>query len=152
MVKPRWLNNDEDRAWRGLRRVDASVLAAIRSDLQTETGLSDADYEVLSTVSEADGQRLRSKDLSSQAGWSTSRLAHHLSRMEQRGLILRSGIDDDGRGSRIELTGEGLTAIKTAAPLHVASVRRHVFQHLTQTQVKQLAKITDALLAAAAQG
>lgn len=148
MSKPRWLNEDEDRAWRGLRRVDVSVLAAIRRDLQVESGLSDPDYEVLSAISEADGRRLRARDLAEQAGWSTSRLAHHLNRMQDRGLIRRTDSDRDGRGSDVSLTAQGLEAIEEAAPPHVASVRRHIFAHLNETQVRQLAEIAETLLTA----
>ena len=144
----RWLDPTEDRAWRGLRRIDSVVVAAIVSDLLAESGLSDADYEVLSNLTDAPDHRLRAGDLARKIRWSTSRLAHQVTRMEQRGLLRRLARDDDARGSDLQLTPRGRKAIVDAAPQHVASVRRHLYDHLSEQQVRQLAAITTTLLAA----
>lgn len=78
--------------------------------------------------------------------WSTSRLSHHLTRMQQRGLVIREDVDGDGRGCDIVLTDEGLRAIEAAAPDHVASVRRHFIDRLTPEQIRVLAEIGEATL------
>ncbi|NND73503.1 MAG: MarR family transcriptional regulator [Ilumatobacter sp.] len=147
----RWLDPAEDRAWRGLRRIDCTVLADIRRDLTRDAGLSDADYEVMTNLSDAPGDRLRSGRLAHEMRWSTSRLSHQLRRMEERGLVARCHDDDDGRSSTVELTPAGRELLVETAPKHLASVRRHLFDRLTPEQVPQLAAIVDTLLAAAGQ-
>jgi DNA-binding MarR family transcriptional regulator len=81
-----------------------------------EAGLSSADYDLLVPLSETPTHELRTRDLGRLVGWDRSRLSHHLRRMEQQGLISRHDCDDDARGTMITLTGEGLRAVKAAAP------------------------------------
>ena len=146
MSDVRWLNDDEDRAWRGLRRVNVLALPEISRDLQRDSGLSDADYEVLSSLSESGKDRCRFGELARLTRWSTSRLSHHLDRMQQRGLVDRADRSDDGRGSDVVLTQLGRKTIEKAAPHHVRSVRRNIFDQLTKKQVAQLAEIVTSIL------
>lgn len=146
MADVQWLDDDEDLAWRGLRRVNVLALAEINRDLQRVSGLSDADYEVLTSLSESGTDRCRFGDLAHRARWSTSRLSHHLDRMQKRGLIDRAERSDDGRGSDVILTPLGRTTIESAAPHHLRSVRRNIFDQLTKTQVAQLADIVTSIL------
>ncbi len=146
MRKTEWLNDTEDAAWRGLRRVNLVALAEISRDLQRDSHLSDADYEVLTRLSESPENRSRFNDLAKRTRWSTSRLSHHLDRMQQRELIDRLQVADDGRGSDVVLTALGRTTIDRAAPHHVGSVRRHLFDHLSDEQVAQLGAIATSIL------
>jgi hypothetical protein len=43
-----WLSESEQRAWRGFIRLQNEVRAQVSRRLQQETGLSGADYDVLS--------------------------------------------------------------------------------------------------------
>ena len=146
MANTKWLNEVEDTAWRGLRRVKLLTLATITRDLQVDSRLSDADYEVLSGLSESPEDRCRFRDLASTTRWSTSRLSHHLNRMQDRGLVQRHQNDDDARGSDIALTALGRKTIENAAPHHVYSVRRHLFDRLSEQQTAQLADIVTTIL------
>ena len=110
----------------------------IARDLAADSGLSEADYDVLSTLSETGGRRMRLGDLAAHMLWSKSRLSHHTARMQQRGLVVREDCADDGRGSWVVLTDEGMATIRAAAPAHVASVRRHLIDLLTPEQVEAL--------------
>jgi DNA-binding MarR family transcriptional regulator len=78
--------------------------------------------------------------------WSQSRLSHHISRMEQRGLVRREECESDARGSVVVLTEEGLHTIEQAAPHHVASVRRHIIDVLSPEQIKALGDITETVV------
>jgi DNA-binding MarR family transcriptional regulator len=144
---PRWLDQDEMRAWRGYMRLRTLLNAEIVRDLGRDAGLSGPDYDVLSTLSEIDGRRWRLQELADHMAWSKSRLSHHLTRMEQRGLVVREGCPGDGRGALVALTDEGVRAIEAAAPGHVASVRRHFIDHLSREQLDALAAIAEAVLA-----
>jgi DNA-binding MarR family transcriptional regulator len=110
----------------------------IARDLNKDSGLSEADYDVLSTLSEKPEARWRARDLAAQLLWSTSRLAHHVGRMEQRGLVARQPCPDDARGALISLTEQGRATLERAAPLHVASARRHMIDLLTPGEVAAL--------------
>jgi DNA-binding MarR family transcriptional regulator len=134
------------RAWLGYRRMRLLLDLQVSRDLAEDSGLSDADYDVLSNLSETDGHRLRLSELSAHMRWSKSRLSHHLTRMQQRGLVRRQEHPSDGRGAVIVLTGEGWRAIRSAAPKHVESVRRHFIDRLTDEQIRVLGDIADAVV------
>jgi len=141
-VEPRWLNESEMRAWwLGYRRMKALLDLRISRDLASDSGLSDADYDVLSNLSEAPEHRLRVNELADHLLWSKSRLSHQLTRMEERGLVGREQVPDDGRGSRIALTSRGWKTIQSAAPLHVESVRRQFIDLLSPEQIRVLGEI-----------
>jgi DNA-binding MarR family transcriptional regulator len=119
----------------------------IARDLNRDSGLSETDYDVLSTLSEQPGSRWRARDLAAQLLWSTSRLAHHVGRMEQRGLVTRQPAADDARAAVISLTGPGRAVLYQAAPPHVASVRRHLMDLLTPEEVAALDRIAEKVIA-----
>ena len=145
-IEPLWLDDAEARAWRGYMRMRTLLHARILRDLAREAGLSGPDYDVLSNVSEAEGRRSRLGDLAARMAWSKSRLSHHITRMEQRGLVTREDCTSDGRGAFVVLTDAGLRAIQDAAPGHVASVRRHFIDLLSREQLDALAEITQTVV------
>jgi len=145
-IEPPWLDDAEARAWRGYMRMRTLLHAQIVRDLAREAGLSGPDYDVLSNVSEAEGRRSRLGDLAARMAWSKSRLSHHITRMEQRGLVTREDCTSDGRGAFVVLTDAGLRAIQDAAPGHVASVRRHFIDLLSREQLDALAEITQTVV------
>lgn len=146
MADPRWLTEAEYRAWLGYRRMRARLDLQLARDLARDSGLSEPDYDVLSTVSETEGHRMRLSELAALMLWSKSRLSHHITRMEQRGLVTREECASDGRGSFVVLTEDGMRAIEAAAPGHVASVREHFIDLLTDRQIGTLTAITQAVL------
>jgi DNA-binding MarR family transcriptional regulator len=154
IAEPRWLTADEQRAWRGYRRMRALLDLQIARDLGRDSDLSDSDYDVLSTLTEGEvassadsaPAAWRATALADRLLWSTSRLAHHVGRMERRGLVGRGTCGDDGRGSTVFLTALGRQVLEDAAPLHVESVRRHLIDVLTAEEIDQLAAITTKVL------
>ncbi|MET0236610.1 MAG: MarR family winged helix-turn-helix transcriptional regulator [Kibdelosporangium sp.] len=147
MSEPRWLDDAEDRAWRGYRRMFLLLNAQVNRELSQQSGLSEPDYDVLSTLSDAADHSYRLKKLAERMLWSQSRLSHHVTRMQQRGLVTREECVSDARGATIVLTPAGRRAIEEAAPLHVTSVRRHFFDHLTREQIQILGDATNAVIA-----
>src|SRR5262252_844189 len=138
VASPRWLTAPQERAWRRYRRMRTLLDLQIARDLSKDSGLSETDYDVLSTLSERPEGYWRARDLAAQLLWSTSRLAHHVGRMEQRGLVARQSLADDARGALISLTKQGRAVLDRAAPPHVASVRRHMMDLLTAEEVAAL--------------
>jgi DNA-binding MarR family transcriptional regulator len=142
----RWLSPEEYRAWIGYRRMRGRLDLRLARDLADDSGLSEADYDVLSNLGEAGDHRQRLGDLAARMLWSRSRLSHHIVRMQRRGLVVKEDCADDGRGAVVVLTGEGLRTIEEAAPAHVASVRRHFVDLLTDEEIATLGRITERVL------
>ena len=147
MTRSAWLSRREQRAWRAFLSLDHRLNSRIAQDLQRETGLSAADYEVLTNLSEAPDGRLRAFELGRVTGWEKSRLSHHITRMEDRDLVRRAFCPTDNRGAFVELTPLGRTTIEAAAPRHVEHVRRWFIDSLTPEQLDALSDISDAIIA-----
>ncbi|MFJ3631109.1 MarR family winged helix-turn-helix transcriptional regulator [Streptomyces sp. NPDC090112] len=143
--EPRWLTESEQDAWYAWRRMFPLVNAEIARDLNRDSGLSEADYDVLSVLGSTEGHRMRISALAELMRWSRSRLSHQLTRMEQRGVVRREEVATDGRGAEVVLTAEGVATITGAAPLHVESVRRHLVDALTPEQLRTLAEVGEVL-------
>ena len=97
------------------------------------------------TVSEAPGQRIRSRDLGRRLGWERSRLSHQIARMEARGTVKRAPCDDDARGFDVLLTDAGQAAIEAAAPAHAEAVRHCFADLLVPEQLDTLGDIADVI-------
>lgn len=145
-MTPRWLSASEQRTWLGYRRMTALLNLQLARDMQRDSGLSDPDYDVLSTLSESAGHRGRLNDIAARMLWSKSRLSHHISRMEQRSLVSKQECPEDGRGAVVVLTEQGLRAIEKAAPDHVESVRNHFIDLLDVDQQRAFAEIAETVV------
>ena len=142
-VPPRWLDDDEQRAWRGWLGMSMLLRGQILQELHAATGLSEPDFAVLVNLSEATEGRLRMTDLAAAMRWSKSRLSHQVSRMEARGLVTRQDCEVDGRATYAVLTPCGRAMIEHAAPLHVESVRRHFIDLLSPGELALLARLAE---------
>lgn len=140
----RWLNEHEAAAWRGFVEVYADLIAALERDL-AEHGMTLGDYQVLVYLSEADDHQMRMCDLASLLQLSPSGLTRRLDGLVAAGFVTREPSTSDRRVMMGRLTPAGLKALQTTAPHHVASVRRHVFDHLDDAQVDAMASIFAAI-------
>lgn len=142
----RWLDSTEERAWRSYRRMFILLEARLADELAERTGLSMADYTVLSNLVEAEDRRWRITELARHMQWSQSRLSHQIRRMERRELVRREDVEEDARGAAVVLTRQGLKAIAEAAPVHFAGVREHMMDLLTETQLAALGDIAETVV------
>jgi DNA-binding MarR family transcriptional regulator len=145
--EPRWLNDAEQRAWRCFLALQIRLHARLSQQLQRETGLSETDYEVLVNLSEAPNYAMRAFELGDATQWEKSRLSHHLTRMADRGLVVRQACPTDNRGTFVVLTAAGRMAIEGAAPQHVEHVRRAFLDMLSPTELETLRLISDRVIA-----
>ncbi|TVT15771.1 MarR family transcriptional regulator [Amycolatopsis acidiphila] len=127
--------------------MQARLTARLGRQLQADSELSHADFAVLVQLTDVPDGRVRVFELARQLQWEKSRLSHHLARMQKRGLVAREECPSDARGAFIVLTAEGRAAIEDAAPRHVETVRRLVFDVLTPEQVETLREISEQVLA-----
>jgi DNA-binding MarR family transcriptional regulator len=145
----RWLTPEEQRTWRAFLTACQSLFGAIEAQLVHESGLPHGYYEVLVHLSEAPGRALRMTQLANASTYSKSRLSHAVSRLEERGWVVRLDCPTDRRGQIAQLTDEGFAVLEAAAPGHVEQVRRSLIDALTPEQVEQLHQISAAITAAA---
>lgn len=145
--EPRWLDEREQVAWRGYLQMASRLEAALGRQLQADSDLSAADFAVLVSLTDRPDGRARVLELARALDWEKSRLSHHLARMQRRGLICRDGCDEDRRGSYVAVTESGRDAVQAAAPAHVATVRRLVFDSLSADDVAALTAISQRVLA-----
>ncbi len=147
---PRWLDDREQAAWRSFLEAFQLVNAAVEAQLQRDSGLSHADYEILVRLSEAPDRSLRMSELAARTLFSRSRASHAVGRLEREGWVLREPCPDDRRGLRAVLTDTGLAVLESAAPGHVDVVRAALVDRLTPAQLDQLAEIAQTVIASAA--
>lgn len=140
--KQGWLTPKQQRAWVAYMRVQLRMSYEMNRQLQSDSGLSLADYDVLVALSNVGDDGMRVSDLAAQIGWERSRLSHQLRRMEERGLTERRASVEDGRTTNVILTENGRQSIEEAAPGHVDLVRRLFFDPLPENL---LAPFTAAL-------
>lgn len=132
-----WLNDAEQTAWRNYLRASRALENVLDTELQ-EVGLSLAEYELLSMLSEAPDQSMRMSELAALIVQSRSRVTHTANRLTARGLVTRTPCADDRRGILLVLTDEGRCAIATAARLHVWGVREHLVSQMSPEQFQAL--------------
>jgi DNA-binding MarR family transcriptional regulator len=142
----RWLDADEQRAWRAFLSATQLLNAQLDRELQRDSGIPHTYYEILVRLSETPGRVLRMSELAQAAESSRSRLSHAVARLEEAGWVRRESCPTDRRGAFARLTDEGFAALEAAAPAHVESVRRHLFDRLSREQVCQLREISEAVL------
>jgi DNA-binding MarR family transcriptional regulator len=139
------LTTGEATTWAFIQRLSELAHAVVEQEVRASADLTGAEFDVLRLLLEADGA-LRQSELAAGLGWDKSRLSHQLTRMERRGLIERQDCPDDARGAFVVLSEAGREAIERAAPAHVETVRRLVFDGLDAEQVEALADITEGVL------
>ncbi len=143
---PRWLTDEEQRAWRAYIRLAQLLMRQLDRDLHP-FGLSMHDYEILVELSEAPHHRMRMTELADRTAQSRSRLSHQVNRMEARDLVSREDCEGDKRGTFAVLTQHGAATISRVAPHHVASVRRHFIDQLGSDELTALTGAYEPLLA-----
>ena len=146
----RWLTAAEMTAWRTYIETYGDLIAAIERDLAAHN-LTLGDYQVFVYLSEAPERSMRMCDLADVLQLSPSGLTRRLDGLVRSGYVTREPSADDRRVMLATLTPAGFAALERAAPDHVASVRRHIFDHLDRGQVDALASIFGAVKAGLAQ-
>lgn len=143
-----WLRGDEQAAWRHFIFGTYYLLGRLGSDLEGPDGidLTLGEYEILVRLSEAPGRSLRMSDLAALVVHSRSRLTHTVTRLERRGILERVRCADDGRGRKARLTDDGVLLLERAAPVHVRSVRTHLYEVLGRERFLQLGELMADLI------
>lgn len=133
--------------WMAYQRMRTRLAERINRDVARETGLSEADFEILMALMEAPDEPMRALALRCGLEWEKSRLSHQVRRMEQRGLVRREMCVEDSRGAVVGLTETGRQLAERARCVHDEAVQRYVMAVLSPEQLASLGDIAEMILA-----
>jgi DNA-binding MarR family transcriptional regulator len=133
------LDADEEAVMRSLGRLLRVMPRALSADLEREQRMTSSEYATLRHLSEAQSQTLRMNELAQACDMSLSGMTRLADKLESLGYLRRIKCADDARGSNAVLTERGLARLQEAWPTHLASVRRHIFDHLEGIDLAKLA-------------
>src|SRR5438552_9659181 len=128
-------------AWTSFLRAHATLMRRLDTDLEGETGLALADFDVLAQLAEAHGQ-LRMTELADRALISRSWMSRRVARLADQGLVRRDKAGSDGRGVVVALTEAGLARLAETAPVHVRGISK---LFVAQLDDQELALLERAL-------
>src|ERR1700712_2694349 len=119
MAGTRWLSADEQRAWRSYLEATLLLFDELDRQMQQDSSMPHAYYEILVRLSETEGRAMRMSELAIQTRSSRSRLSHAVARLEERGWVERQDCPTDRRGQVAVLTDVGMGVLEAAAPTPV---------------------------------
>lgn len=109
------------KAWQALLRSHATLIRRLDQDLEKETGLALADFDVLAQLALADGE-LRMTELADRALISRSGMTRRVARLVDEGLVRRANTTADARGVVVVLTDAGMARLSETAPVHTRGI------------------------------
>jgi DNA-binding MarR family transcriptional regulator len=142
------LDAESLQTWAAFATVLEWLPAALDTQLERDSGMTHFEYGILFALSEADDTALRMSTLAGYSNSSLSRLSRAVSRLERKGWVQRTTDPRDGRCTLATLTGDGARKVHEAAPGHVETVDRLVFEALTASQARQLREISQRIMRA----
>lgn len=136
------MNEEEMRIWHMWKGSFQTIFGRVIKDMSENTGLSEGDFGVLDRLDLLGEGSLRQQDLADSMGWDKSRLSHHLTRMEKRGLVKRKPLNTD-RGVQVTITPAGKSALDDARPVVSKAIRRHFFDQLTEQDIESISRLAE---------
>jgi DNA-binding MarR family transcriptional regulator len=146
-----WLNETEREVWLALVGAVIRLPQALDRQLRRDSQLTHFEYQIMAMLSDAPMRQMRMTALAELTEGSLPRLSQAVKRMQERGLLVRLVDPEDGRCTVVGLTKVGYAALVTAAPGHVETVRRLVFDALSTAQAQQLRRACMRIVAATEQ-
>jgi DNA-binding MarR family transcriptional regulator len=140
------LTDTELAAWRGMLRVHATLAKELDAELEAGHQLPLSSYDVLTTLADQPGDRMRMCDLAEAVVLSRSGLTRLVDRLQREGLIERAQCTSDARGAYAVLTRTGEARLREAQALHRDGVRRRFLRHFSEDELRQMARCWDRIL------
>ncbi len=140
-MSPTPLTDSEIALWHAFKRAAEVVRGRAAAEILRETGLSDADFAVVTRIVDAGG-RMRQNELATSMDWHRSRLSHQLTRMVDRQLVRRLEVDN---GVEVEITVDGRKLAELARPVHAAAVRALLIERIPSDQRAGLTDLLQSL-------
>lgn len=134
-------------AWTRFQRMHARLTDRLNREIARETGLSQADFEILCALIQQPDTPVRALALRCGIEWEKSRLSHQLRRMEQRGLVTREVCEEDNRSMLIRVTPTGRSLAEAARRHYDRALHDYFANTLTGDDLTALTSIADSVLA-----
>jgi DNA-binding MarR family transcriptional regulator len=124
------LKAKEEKVWRDVARFLSVAPRLLDEDLQRDAHISLSEYAVLLHLSEAETGQLRVRELADLADVSGSHTTRIIENLARDGLVVKNRNPEDGRGIDVQITEAGLNRLRHAYPIHLASVRTRIMNHV----------------------
>jgi DNA-binding MarR family transcriptional regulator len=134
------LSPTEEALWRAVMRIVKVLPRHLDSDLLRGAGLTASEYTTIMHLSEAPNRELRMSYLAKATGLSASRITRLVDDLQSRGLVTKTVSSADTRGNVARLTPSGMAKLKSAWPVHLASVRRSFIDCIDAAAVEPVAR------------
>ena len=131
------------RAWRAFHKLRGQLLPHLAKNITENTGLTPSEFFLLITLIDSPMATLHSYEIAEKLDWEKSRVSHQITRMEERGLVIRSACPSDARSCLVELTPSGRKYLKKALPNHFEDVKHCFADLLTAAQLDTLIEISS---------
>src|SRR6266566_8140868 len=132
-------------AWRSLLRAHATLTRRLDTELEQETGLALADYDVLAQLAQAHGE-LRMTELADRALISRSGMSRRVARLVDEGLVRRDKAGTDGRGVVVALTEAGIARLTQTAPVHARGISKLFVAQLNDRELAVLERALNKVI------
>ena len=132
-------------AWVSLLQAHATLLRRLESDLERETGLALADFDVLAQLARAGGE-LRMTELAARALISRSGMTRRVARLVDEGFVRRADADADGRGVVVALTNAGIGRLAETAPVHARGISKLFVEQLDDQELEVLERALSKVI------
>jgi DNA-binding MarR family transcriptional regulator len=129
-------------AWTALLRAHARLVRRLETDLENETGLALADFDVLAQLAVAGGE-LRMTELADRALISRSGMTRRVARLVEVGLVRRANADADARGVVVALTEAGVVRLTETAPVHARAIADLFVARLNDRELAVLESVLE---------
>jgi DNA-binding MarR family transcriptional regulator len=129
-------------AWESLFRAQHEVFEEISGDF--DSSLTQAEYDVLLTVTRAPDMTARLRDVTANMLISQPSVSRLVDRMAARGLIAKCPDPEDGRGSLVRATDAGASTFRKVASAHGRSIAERM-SLLSDDELAQLRDLTSKL-------
>ena len=136
-----YLTDAELGAWHGCLEFTYAAIAAVDDALSAAHGISVKEYDVLITLYNAPGARLRMAELADRVLLTPSGITHLVTRLEKSGLVNRVVDDDDRRSFFATLTPAGDDRLRESRATHNEVVRTVLTRRLSDSQLAELGEI-----------
>ncbi|MGO9659724.1 MAG: MarR family winged helix-turn-helix transcriptional regulator [Acidimicrobiales bacterium] len=130
----------EEALWRAVMRILKVLPRHLDDDLIRGAGLTASEYTTIMTLSEAPNRELRMADLANATGLSASRMTRLVDDLQSRAFVTKTASSSDARGNVARLTPRGMAKLKSAWPVHLASVRSRFLDCIDAGAVEAIAK------------
>ena len=132
-------------AWGSLLRAHATLMRRLDTDLEGETGLALADFDVLAQLAEAHGE-LRMTELADRALISRSGMSRRVARLVEEGLVRRDRAGTDARGVVVALTEAGIARLAETAPVHARGISKLFVAQLNDQELAVLERALNKVI------